>query len=176
MEKSEIKNERQRQPRFLKEALLLVIKLMIFAVAGIILLTYVFGLTRNASLNMQPAFRDGDLVMYYRLDRTFTAGDVIVIRYREKTYLERVIASAGDTVDITADGLSVNGSLLQEPYRRGETTPFEGEVTFPLTVPEGELFVLGDDREQSVDSRMFGCVRCEDVGGKVVGLFRRRNF
>ena len=170
------KAKTNRKSSLLMEGVLLLLKLAIVALMAFLLLTYVFGLTRNHSLNMCPAFQDGDLVMYYRLDRNFGTGDVVVVRYREHAYLERVIASAGDTVDITQDGLVVNGSLVQEPYRQGQTTQFTEGVTFPLTVGSGELFVLSDNRGTGPDSRIFGCIRAEDVSGKVMGLFRRRNF
>ena len=90
--------------------------------------------------------------------------------------LERVVAVAGDTVDITADGLMINGAIVQEPHAAGETTQFAEGVTFPLTVPQGQVFVLGDNREHATDSRIFGCIDIADIDGRVMGLFRRRNF
>ena len=158
------------------ELVSLLLKIVIGGLIIFVLMTYLFGVTRNLSLNMQPAFQDGDLVFFYRIDHRYAAGDVIVVKYQERQYLERVVAVAGDTVDITEDGLVINGSVVQELYKRGETTMFEEGVTFPLTVPQGKIFVLGDNREYAVDSRIFGCVNIEDVSGKVMGLFRRRNF
>ncbi|MBQ5959765.1 MAG: signal peptidase I [Firmicutes bacterium] len=90
--------------------------------------------------------------------------------------VSRIVAVAGDTVDIEAGGLIVNGAMVQEPRAVGETTSFVDAVTFPLTVPEGEVFVLGDNRPNATDSRIFGCVRIADIDGRLVGLFRRRNF
>ena len=154
----------------------LFLKLIIAALIVLILMGYVFGMTRNLSLNMQPAFQDGDLVVYYRLVTDYKAGDVVVVNYQGKDLTERVVAAAGDTVDITTDGLSVNGAYVQEPYIRGGTVLFEEGVTFPLTVGPGEIFVLGDNREKATDSRIFGCVAAKAVKGRVIGLFRRRNF
>ena len=171
------KPEKKKQFRsLLMDLVSFLLKVAIFAVVMIILFGYVFGLTRTASIGMQPAFRDGDLVLYYRITDSFSAEEVVVVRYQGKELLERVVAVAGDEVDITKNGLVINGALVQESYARGETTRFEEGVTFPLTVPEGQVFVLGDNREHVTDSRIFGCVDKEDIYGRVIGLFRRRNL
>lgn len=154
----------------------LIIKLMIVTILVFILLNYVFGLTRNLSLNMQPAVQDGDLILYFRLVDLYDADDVVVVNYQDKVILSRVVAVSGDTVDIAENGLIINGSYVQEPKVMGETTQFENGVTFPLVVPAGKAFVLGDNREHATDSRIFGCVDMNDIYGRVVGLFRRRNF
>lgn len=156
--------------------LMFVIKLMIVALTVFVLFSYIFGVTRNQSLNMQPAVQDGDLLFYYRLVNDYAADDVVIVHYEEKQIVSRIVAVAGDTVDIEAGGLIVNGALVQEAKVIGETTSFVDAVTFPLTVPEGEVFVLGDNRPNATDSRIFGCVRIADIDGRLVGLFRRRNF
>ena len=159
-----------------RRVLSLMIKVSIFALGLIIVFGYIFGLSRNQSLNMQPAFQDGDLILYLRTYNSYSANDTVLILYDDKTMLERVIAVAGDTVDITEAGLMVNGGLVQESYAWGETTQFKDGVTFPLTVPEGKIFVLGDNREHATDSRVLGCIDERDVSGSVIGSFRRRNF
>jgi signal peptidase I len=131
---------------------------------------------RNLSLNMQPAFQDGDLIFFYRIVDSFQADDAIVITYKGKKMTERVVATAGDSVDITADGLVINGSAVQERFASGETALFEEGITFPITVPDGEIFVLGDNRMTAIESRLFGCISQDAVDGKIIGLFRRRNF
>ena len=162
--------------RLIRELTALLLKCAVVAVLLVILLGYVFGLMRNLSLNMQPAFQDGDLVLYYRIVQSYAADEVVVIHHQDQAMLERVVAVAGDTVDITADGLMINGSVVQEPHASGETTQFTEGVTFPLTVPQGQVFVLGDNREHATDSRIFGCIDIADIDGRVMGLFRRRNF
>ena len=159
-----------------RELMALFLKFSVCAVLLLILFGYVFGLTRNLSLNMQPAFQDGDLVLYYRIVQKYPAGEVVVIHYEDRTLMARVAAVAGDTVDITDDGLMINGSVVQETGIIGETTLFKEGVTFPLTVPDGRVFVLGDNREQATDSRIFGCIDIKAIDGRVIGLFRRRNF
>ena len=169
--------EKKKQLRSLLRGLsALLLKIGVFAVVMILLLGYVFGLTRAAGTGMQPAFRDGDLVLFFRMTDDFAANEVVVVQYQGEKLLERVVAAAGDTVDITEDGLVINGAVVREPDARGETTQFEEGITFPLTVPVGKIFVLGDNREHTTDSRIFGCVDTEDVYGRVIGLFRRREL
>lgn len=154
----------------------LLLKLGIFAVSALLVFGYLFGLTRVANQNMRPSFQDGDLILFYRLADLYLADEVVVVEYGDERLLERVIAVAGDEVDLTPDGLSVNGALVVEPRALGETTRFEGGESFPLTVPQGKIFVLGDNREHAIDSRIFGCVDVDDVYGRVIGVFRRRNL
>ena len=169
-------DSRKNRQTFLHELRQLILKFAIIAVILVIVLGYVFGLMRNRSLNMQPAFQDGDLIAFYRIANNYSAGDTVVVRYKDRNLSERVIAVAGDTVNITSDGLMVNGSYVQEPQVVGETKAFKEGVAFPLTVGSGEIFVLGDNREYAVDSRIFGCVAKDAVKGRIIGLFRRRNF
>lgn len=78
--------------------------------------------------------------------------------------VKRVIGVAGDEIDIKDGYVYVNGEKLEENYAKGTTLP--EQVAFPLVVDEGKLFVLGDNREVSSDSREFGLIECNQVEGK----------
>ncbi len=125
---------------------------------------------------MHPAIKDGDLVVYYRLDKMFYAGDVAVVQYKGRTSTGRVIAVEGDTVDITKEGVLVNGALLLSEDVYYDTTQFENGVDFPLTVENGQVFLLGDNRPAATDSRIYGCVNVSDVKGKVIAVIRTRGI
>lgn len=88
--------------------------------------------------------------------------------YREgsKRLVKRVIGVQGDEVDIRDGYVYVNGEKLQEPYAKGET--FSGEFKLPVKVGENELFVLGDNRMVSMDSRKFGLINFKQVDGKAI--------
>ena len=85
------------------------------------------------------------------------------------------MAVAGDTVDITEEGLIINGSLIADQSTQ-ELLLYDEGATFPLTVGEGQGFVLGDTRAGTIDSRMYGAVNTRDTLGKVITVIRQRNI
>jgi signal peptidase I len=96
-------------------------------------------------------------------------GDVIVFDppvSSDKPYIKRVIGLPGDTVEIKDGGVWVNGVQLDEPYLHGDTTDCQPRACDPVVVPEGSVFVLGDNRSHSSDSRYFGTIEIEDIVGK----------
>mgnify|MGYP000764851995 FL=1 len=114
--------------------------------------------------------------MYYRLDKRFVSGDVAVFEDNGRNTTGRVVAVAGDTVDITKDGLKINGAdqVSQDIYF--DTTQFKDGVDFPVTVGSGQVFILGDNRPQASDSRIYGCIDIKDVKGKVIAIIRSRGI
>lgn len=114
--------------------------------------------------SMSPSFMDGDRVLVWRLERCYAAGDVVFFTRGSDQLIKRVAAIPGDTVDADTQGrLMVNGKALKDTY-------VKPGVRYPLTLLEGEYFVLGDNRGAAVDSRNFGPVA--DIGGKVILVLR----
>ena len=175
-EKPPAKKKKSSMAPVLRDLTALLIKLTAILLIVTIAFTFLFGAYRNADPGMYPAVKDGDLVFYYRLDKFYHSGDVLVAKYNGKLICLRVVAVAGDVVDINENGLYINGSLQfsKDIYER--TYRFEEGVDFPVSVREGELFVLGDARESAVDSRVFGPIRVDDTLGKVMAIFRRRSI
>lgn len=163
-------------PSLGKDILYLLIKIAAILLAFVLLFTFMYGLYRAENESMAPAIRDGDLVVYFRLDTVYAAGDTLLLEFEGQRQIRRVIATAGDVVDITEDGLLINGALQQEPAIYQRTERYEDGVEFPLTVGEGEVFVLADARENGTDSRVYGAVAVKDTLGKVMTVLRRRNI
>lgn len=160
----------------LQELLFLIGKIAVILLVVAIIFSFIFGIIRYEDSSMYPMIKAGDLVVYYRLDKNYTASDTLVMKYEGDYQVRRVIAVAGDIVNITEDGLSINGALQNESSIYEETVRYDTDVEFPLTVPKGSVFVLGDSRENSVDSRMYGCVKTKNTCGKVITLIRRRSM
>ena len=142
-----------------------------------ILLLVVCGVTVNSGERMAPAFHDRDIVVFYRLAKDISAGEVVVFRgENDRLLVGRVVAKGGDTVDIDENGLKINGYYQTEPYRRGDTVLFEGGAAFPVKLRTGEFFILCDDRSDGSDSRTFGPVSSDRILGRVMLSIRQRDF
>ena len=118
---------------------------------------------------MTPTLEEGNIVISVR-GGEYRQGDIISFYYNNKILVKRVIALPGDWVDIDdAGNVYVNEELLDEPYV-DEKALGECDIELPYQVPEGRLFVCGDHRSTSVDSRSstVGCVAEEQIAGKIV--------
>lgn len=159
----------------LYELLILLIKIAAIIGVFVAIFTFIFGIFRTGDASMHPAIRDGDLVIYYRYDKNYVASDSIVVQFNDELEARRVVAIAGDKVDFNGAGqLLINGSAQQEREIYERTFRLDTEIEFPMTVPEGHVFVLGDGREHSTDSRVYGSVPIEDTLGKVTIVIRTR--
>ena len=119
--------------------------------------------------SMAPTLAEGDIVLSLK-GTEFEKGDVMAFYYNNNILVKRVIAQTGDWVDITEDGtVYVNNVAIDEPYlidkAYGETN-----IELPYQVPESRVFVMGDHRSVSIDSRntAVGCVASEQIVGKIV--------
>ena len=118
--------------------------------------------------SMTPTLHNGDIVVSMKSSE-FEQGDVVAFYYNNKILVKRVLAESGDWVDITEDGtIYVNGIMLEEPYLADKSFG-DTNIELPYQVPDGKLFVVGDHRSTSVDSRntAVGCVAQEQVVGKI---------
>lgn len=120
--------------------------------------------------SMTPTLQDGEIVFSVKT-ADLEQGDVIAFYYNNKILVKRVIAGPGDWVDISPEtgNVFINDILLEEPYLQ-EKSFGDADIEFPYQVPDGKLFVMGDHRSTSVDSRHIavGCVAEEQIVGKIV--------
>lgn len=146
--------------------------------AVVILFTFVIRLIGVDGRSMVPTLQDGDrlLVLNSMLYDDYKYGDIVVLRketFLQDPIVKRVIATEGQTVDIdfSTGSVYVDGALLKEDYIN-ELTFLEEGTEFPLTVPENSVFVMGDNRNHSSDSRdsRLGTVDTRYVIGKAVLL------
>ncbi|MED9966547.1 MAG: signal peptidase I [Blautia sp.] len=167
----------QKKSASLKEDILfLVLKLLIFFTLIAVMVFFVFGIYRCSDNMMSPAFKDGDLAIYYRVQKEFHPSDTVIVEKDGETQIRRIVAKPGDSVEITADGLKINGYLQQETGIYTETLPYTEGISFPVTLEENEYFVLGDNRSGAKDSRIYGAVKKEEIKGTVIVLLRHRGF
>lgn len=142
--------------------------LIVVAALAVLTATLLLPVLRVTGSSMTPTLQNDELVICQKKG-DFEKGDVVAFYYNNKILLKRVIAVSGDYITIDSDGtVFVNGEELDEPYV-SEKALGECDLEFPYQVPDERIFVMGDHRETSVDSRsgQIGCVAEESVIGKV---------
>lgn len=147
-------------------------------IGSIFIVTYLFLVAPNQvkGASMEPSFHSGDYIltskMSYRL-RNFQRGDIIVFKAPTNPdieYIKRIIGLPGDVVVIKEGEVFVNNHQLNEPYIAEKTNIWEtgfAQEGVPMTVPADDLFVMGDNRTHSSDSREFGFITEDSVIGQV---------
>lgn len=149
----------------------------VFAVVSIIFTFFI----RDANVvgnSMYNTLHDGDKVILTNFNYTPKSGDIVAINAEnmiEKKIIKRVIATEGQTLDIdyATGNVYVDGIKLEEDYISSFTKKPENEFNFPYVIPDNSIFVMGDNRGISLDSRdaSIGLVPCEDVIGKAQFVF-----
>ena len=173
----------KRSEKSVKDYQFFVLKLAGFLLVLWVLFFVLIGIMRVPSADMYPRLDSGDMILFYRLDKDVRAQDVIVVEKEvptlqgEQLMVLRVVAVAGDTVEISdSNSLVINGNTMIESNIFYPTPRYEGFTEYPLTLGEGECFVLADSRNGGTDSRFFGPVTRDEILGTVITVVRRNNL
>lgn len=146
-----------------------VFSLLVVAAAAVLVAVLLLPVLQINGTSMTETLQDGDIVVALNSTK-FSTGDVIAFYYNNSILVKRVIASAGDWVDIDEEGnVYVNGEMLTEPYI-SEKALGECNIELPYQVPDGRCFVMGDHRATSIDSRntAVGCISDGVVVGRII--------
>lgn len=167
------KRRRSRRARILIKT---VIEVCSLAIIIFILLEVIFGISIVKGSSMEDTLKDGDIVIYYRLCKSYTYNDIIVVNAESEgiNIIKRIVGLPDDTVMITSKGtLLVNGSVPDEPYLKSTLTTLE-DRDMPVTLASDEYFLLGDNRAVSKDSRSsdIGNISADCIKGKVLCYIR----
>jgi signal peptidase I len=171
--KTETKKVEKKTPQNRSEAYDWLQCIVTALVCSILTFVFIGRIIGVVGISMEPSFYDNDKVIMSKLFYSPKPGDVVVLTkdtFSEKPIVKRVIAVEGQTVDINFETgqVWVDGVLLDEPYI-SEATKLRYDMKFPVTVDEGCIFVMGDNRNRSIDSRdtRIGMVDKRYVLGKV---------
>lgn len=167
----ELRRERYKR-RFRRLLRSTVDALIVVAAVAAIIATLIFPVLEIAGTSMEPNLNDGDIVVLAKTDKLET-GDLCAFYYSNKILIKRVIATPGDYLWIESDGtVFVNGIELEEPYIEQKALG-ECDIEFPYQIPENAFFMMGDQRETSIDSRssVIGCISTDHTIGKILCKF-----
>lgn len=146
-----------------------VFTLITVAAVAVLVATLWMPVYQVSGSSMSPTLTEDEIVVCMK-SKKFETGEVVAFYFNNKVLVKRVLACAGDTVDIDEDGnFYINGEKLDEPYI-DELAFGECDIELPYLVPESRYFVVGDHRAVSIDSRnkTVGCITAEDIVGKIV--------
>ncbi|MBQ3924369.1 MAG: signal peptidase I [Firmicutes bacterium] len=145
--------------------------LIVVAAIAVLVAVLLLPILRIYGTSMHGTLDSGDLVVSVKNSK-FKTGDIIAFYYNNNILVKRVIGNSGDWVDVDLDGnVFVNQQQIDEPYLEAKSYGEDNtNIDLPYQVPEDKIFVMGDNRSVSIDSRnsSIGCVSSEQVVGKIV--------
>lgn len=170
MEQVEVEREKLKyKRRYFKVMCNTVAILVVVAAVSVLLSTLFLPVIQVSGRSMEPTLSDGDILMLLKTGN-YSRGELCCLSWQNKILLKRVIGLPGDYITIDESGnVYVNDELLDEPYVTGKSLG-ECDLEFPIQVPDGKLFVLGDHRDTSIDSRSssVGYIDKEQIIGRVL--------
>ena len=169
--KKQVETERKRYRRkkaYNKALRGTIYVLTIVAAVAVLIATLILPVLQIEGTSMEPTLSNGDIVLLTKTTR-FDRGDLCGFTWNNKLLIKRVIGVPGDWIEIDTNGIIyLNGEKLEEPYVQ-QPSFGECDLEFPFQVPQEQYFVVGDMRENSIDSRnsLIGCIPKEQIVGKV---------
>ena len=145
--------------KFIKE----LIPYIIIIICVVLIRTFIITPVRVDGVSMNPTLENNEILILNKLDKSYNRFDVIVFKYNNTKLVKRIIGIPGDTIEYKDNKLYINGKYIKENFKHKDTSDF----TYSTVIPENSYYVLGDNRVNSLDSRIIGLVEKEKIEGTV---------
>lgn len=166
---------KQQKDTLKKGYIRFIVRLIIFILLIGLFFTKILCFARVDGMQMFPSLKDGDLALCYCLPQDLRTKDIIIYEQDGENHFGRIIAMEGSEIDIDGsggvkiNGISEGGEVIYPTYRKGT-------INYPYQIKKDQVFVLGDYRTETKDSRTYGAVRKSQIKGKVITILRRRGL
>lgn len=138
---------------------------IIIILVVVLIRTFVVTPVKVDGSSMVPNLNDGDLLILNKLDKNYERFDIVVVNYNNTKLVKRVIGLPGEHVEYKDNKLYVNGKVIKEKFIDTETKDFTVDYLGYNKIPKNYYFVVGDNRQNSMDSRMIGLINKKDIIG-----------
>lgn len=150
--------------KFLKE----LISYVLIVALVVLIRTFIMTPVRVNGPSMNNTLNNGDILILNKYDDSFERFDIVVLNYNGEKIIKRIIGLPGDTVEYLSNILYINGERVEEPFVSGDTEDFSLGLIGYEKIPDNYYFVVGDNRDNSLDSRMVGLFSHDSIDGRVV--------
>lgn len=152
----------------IKQSVIETIPYLIVIALIILIRIYIITPVRVDGISMESTLKAGDILLLNKYDHKFERFDIVVFNYNDEKLIKRVIGLPGETIEFKDNKLYVNGKIIEESLSSNSlASDFKLEDLGYTTIPEGEYFLVGDNRKDSYDSRYFGTIKKEEIIGTV---------
>ena len=141
---------------------------VIIVLVVILLRTFIITPVRVNGDSMNQTLKDGEILLLEKYDKKFKRFDIVVLKYNDEKLVKRIIGMPGESVQYRNNILYINGEKVSEEFLTEETYDFDLNVLGYDEIPENYYFVVGDNRSNSLDSRLIGLISKEDIEGKAI--------
>lgn len=153
--------------KFIKE----LIPYVIIIITVVLIRTFIVTPVQVDGLSMYPTLKDNEILLLKKYDKDYKRFDIVVLKYKNDKLIKRIIGLPGESIKYVDDKLYVNDKLVEENFSKNtETDDFD--ISYLLNeeetkIPDNMYFVVGDNRDNSTDSRIIGLIKKEDIEGTV---------
>lgn len=130
---------------------------------------YIIDIARVDGYSMYPSLKNNQLVLFSKINKNYSRFDIVILKVDNKYYIKRVIGLPNERILYKEDKLYVNGKEIIEEFETSNVEDFELKEICPYDIiPKDKVLVLGDNRQDSYDSRNYGLVDFKDIKGKII--------